>query len=58
MIQVGELGRLDEYNYEIQATYFLDEEVEVRNGDVLTTTCVFDSMDMTCLLYTSPSPRD
>lgn len=46
-MQMGDLGREDSFNYELQYTRFLPEERTVRNGDVLTTTCIFDSMDRT-----------
>ena len=46
-MQIGDLGRQDAFNYEIQTTYFREEEVTVRDGDVITTTCVYDSMDKT-----------
>ena len=43
MMQLGDLGRQDDFNYELQSTQFRDEEAVVRHGDVVTTTCVYNS---------------
>ena len=45
MMQLGDLGRQDAFNYELQSSQFRDEEALVRHGDVVTTTCVYNSMD-------------
>lgn len=47
LMQMGDIGREDAFRYELQYARFLDEEVTVRDGDVLTTTCMYDSMDRT-----------
>jgi hypothetical protein len=46
-MQLREIGREDEFNYELQYFRFFDEEIVVKNGDVLVTTCIFDSMNRT-----------
>ena len=46
-LQVRDLGREDQFNYELQYTRMFDEQHEVKNGDVVVATCIFDSMDRT-----------
>lgn len=46
-MQVGDIGRADDFNYEVQYTNMFETELTVRDGDVLTTTCIYDSMDRT-----------
>lgn len=46
-MQLQDLGREDAYNYELQYTRFLEEQVVVKSGDVLVATCIYDSMDRT-----------
>jgi hypothetical protein len=46
-MQLRDIGKEDEFNYELQYFRFFDEEIVVKNGDVLVTTCIFDSMNRT-----------
>ena len=46
-MQLGDLGREEEFHYELQFTRFFEKEVTVTHGDLLVATCVYDSMDKT-----------
>jgi hypothetical protein len=42
---MGDLGRENAYNYELQRSTFFNETLKLQNNDVLTTTCIYNSMD-------------
>jgi hypothetical protein len=46
-MQLRDIAREDAYNYELQYSRMFDEEVTIRDGDVLTGACIFNSMDRT-----------
>lgn len=41
----GGSGREDAYSYELQYSRYFEEEVTIRNGDVVAATCMYNSMD-------------
>jgi hypothetical protein len=46
-MQLRDIAREDAYNDELQYSRMFDEEVTIRNGDVLTGACMYNSMDRT-----------
>jgi hypothetical protein len=45
LMQVQDIGREDNYNYELQYSRFLDKEVILKDGDMLSAVCMYNSMD-------------
>ena len=43
--KIGEIGRIDQYEFDNQQTYSLNPPVKILPGDALVTTCFFDSSD-------------
>lgn len=46
-MQIQDVGREDNFNYELQYANIYEEELVIQEGDVLVTTCIYDSMDKT-----------
>lgn len=57
-MQVGDLGREENYNYELQYSRFFDEEKTIMHGDMVSSTCVFNTMDNTEPAYGGLSSQE
>ena len=42
-VKIGEIGRIDQYEFDNQQSYFFETPIKVLPGDALVTTCTFDT---------------
>jgi hypothetical protein len=43
-MQIGEAGRENNYSYELQCSQFFPQPITIKDGDMMVTTCMYDSM--------------
>ena len=46
-VKIGEIGRIDQYEFDNQQSYFFAEPIKVLPGDALVTTCTYDTTSVT-----------